>query len=65
MKLMGDGLLTEFGSVVDAAECALAWQMERQQGAHPLLRFRIGVNLGDIIFEDDDIHGDGVNLGTP
>ncbi len=64
VKLMGDGMLVEFASVVDAAQCALAWQMERQGAEDQTLRFRIGVNLGDIIFEDDDIHGDGVNLAA-
>ncbi len=64
VKLMGDGMLVEFASVVDAAQCALAWQMERQGAEDRTLRFRIGVNLGDIIFEDDDIHGDGVNLAA-
>lgn len=64
VKLMGDGVLVEFASVVDAVECALAWQMERQAAEDQTLRFRIGVNLGDIIFEDNDIHGDGVNLAA-
>jgi adenylate cyclase len=64
-KLMGDGFLVEFQSVVDAVSCAVAWQgsmaTERQK---PTLRFRIGVNLGDIIIEDGDIYGDGVNLAA-
>ena len=64
VKLMGDGMLVEFASVVDAVECALAWQTERQAAEDQTLRFRIGVNLGDIIFEDNDIHGDGVNLAA-
>ncbi len=64
VKLMGDGVLAEFASVVDAVECALAWQMERQAAEDQTLRFRIGVNLGDIIFEDNDIHGEGVNLAA-
>jgi adenylate cyclase len=69
VKLMGDGFLVEFGSVVDAVECAAAWQKgvaERDDGAAPdaRLRFRIGINLGDVIVEDDDIHGDGVNVAS-
>jgi len=64
VKLMGDGLLVEFASVVDAVGCALAWQKERQAAEDQTLRFRIGVNLGDIIFEEGDIHGDGVNVAA-
>jgi TolB-like protein len=63
VKLMGDGLLVEFASVVDAVTCALAWQngvAEQDEG----LRFRIGINLGDVIVEGDDIHGDGVNIAA-
>jgi TolB-like protein/Flp pilus assembly protein TadD len=63
VKLMGDGLLVEFASVVDAVACALAWQRgvaERDED----LRFRIGVNLGDVIVEEEDIHGDGVNIAA-
>ena len=63
VKLMGDGFLVEFASVVDAVACALAWQdgvADRGQG----LRFRIGINLGDVIVEGDDIHGDGVNIAV-
>jgi adenylate cyclase len=69
VKLMGDGLLVEFSSVVDAVACAVAWQkavVEHQattsQGAR--LQFRIGINLGDVIVEGDDIHGDGVNIAA-
>ena len=68
-KLMGDGLLAEFGSVVDAVECAVAVQKEmakRNDGAGPDERIdlRIGVNLGDVIVEGDDIHGEGVNIAA-
>jgi adenylate cyclase len=68
-KLMGDGLLVEFPSVVDATACALAWQdgvIERQAAAEEgkRLQFRIGINLGDVIVEGDDIHGDGVNIAA-
>jgi class 3 adenylate cyclase/TolB-like protein len=69
VKLMGDGLLLEFASVVDAVTCALAWQAgvdERGQGAaeEDALRFRIGINLGDVIVEGEDIYGDGVNVAA-
>lgn len=65
VKTMGDGLLVEFQSVVDAVRCAVEVQRaksERDAGmaAHRRLAFRIGVNLGDVIVEGDDIHGDGV-----
>jgi len=69
VKLIGDGLLVEFASVVDALTCALAWQtavMERQGEVDEdkQLKFRIGINLGDVIVEGDDIHGDGVNIAA-
>lgn len=69
VKLMGDGLLLEFQSVVEAVECAVAWQKgvserELEHAQETSLRFRIGINLGDVIIEGDDIHGDGVNVAT-
>ena len=69
VKLMGDGALVEFASVVDAVQCAAAIQRgmaERNQGAAEAqqIRFRIGVNLGDVIVEGDDIYGDGVNIAA-
>jgi TolB-like protein/class 3 adenylate cyclase/Flp pilus assembly protein TadD len=69
VKLMGDGLLVEFASVVDSVACALAWQKDiakHEAGGdeNTRLRFRIGINLGDVIVEDDDIHGDGVNIAA-
>ena len=60
VKLMGDGVLAEFGSVVDAVQCAVDWQSQPE----PPFVCRIGVNLGDIIVEGDDIFGDGVNLAA-
>ncbi|RWO84560.1 adenylate/guanylate cyclase domain-containing protein [Mesorhizobium sp.] len=65
VKTMGDGLLVEFHSVVDAVRCAVEVQRaksERDAGvaADRRLAFRIGVNLGDVIVEGDDIHGDAV-----
>src|SRR4051812_21828929 len=69
VKTTGDGLLLEFASVVDAVECAVAVQQvmeERNVGVPRELRmlFRIGINLGDILIEGDDILGDGVNIAA-
>ena len=66
VKTMGDGALVEFGSVVDAVTCAIAIQEALAEQNAPLptdkhVLLRIGVNLGDIIIEDGDIYGDGVN----
>ena len=68
-KLMGDGLLAEFGSVVEAVECAVALQRgmtERNDGvpAHERIDVRIGINLGDVIIEGDDRHGEGVVIAS-
>ena len=69
MKLMGDGLLAEFASVVEAVRCAVDIQ-QAMVGREPDLpderriKLRIGVNLGDIIVEGSDIYGDGVNLAA-
>ena len=67
VKTMGDGLLVEFRSVVDATQCAIEIQRRKAAVAEKgpdgeRLDFRIGINLGDIIVEGDDIHGDGVNI---
>ncbi len=69
VKLMGDGTLMEFASVVDAMECAVAIQSamaERNDGLPVEARFdlRIGINLGDVMVEDDDLYGDGVNVAA-
>lgn len=69
VNLMGDGLLVEFASLVDAMGCAMAWQAavaehEAEQAEDCRLSFRIGVNLGDVIVEGEDIHGDGVNIAA-
>ena len=69
VKLIGDGTIVEFGSVVDAVNCALSVQ---RSGASPLdhsasqpaIVLRIGINLGDVIIEGDDIYGDGVNIAA-
>ena len=59
VKLMGDGVLVEFASVVDAVQCAIDTQqaLAGQSGA---IKLRIGINLGDIIIDGEDIYGDGV-----
>jgi len=69
VKTTGDGILIEFPSVIEAISCAVAVQrgmVERNAGTPQdrQLAFRIGVNLGDIIVEDGDIHGDGVNIAA-
>jgi TolB-like protein/class 3 adenylate cyclase/tetratricopeptide (TPR) repeat protein len=68
-KLMGDGILAEFGSVVDAVECAVALQRglaERNASISKDRRFevRIGINLGEVIVEGDDRYGEGVNVAA-
>ena len=69
VKRTGDGVLLEFGSVVDAARCGI----EIQHGMHERntsvpsdqrIEFRIGIHIGDVIIEDDDIFGDGVNIAA-
>jgi len=69
VKLIGDGTIVEFGSVVDAVNCALS--VQRSDGAlpdealhEPKIVLRIGINLGDVIIEGDDIYGDGVNIAA-
>jgi len=69
IKTTGDGMLVEFQSVADAVRCAVEVQerMRRRNTDVPderRIEFRIGINLGDIIFEDGDIYGDGVNIAA-
>ena len=65
VKRMGDGYLVEFASVVDAVECAVAWQETMADAPdEDQIRFRIGINIGDVIFEGEDIYGDGVNIAA-
>lgn len=69
-KIMGDGFLIEFGSVVEAVQCAVDLQIGMEHSKADLLlgaqkmRLRIGINLGDVIVEHDDLFGDGVNLAA-
>src|SRR6185369_5902770 len=64
VKTTGDGMLVEFASAVDAVTCAVAVQEKMAnrspEGAEPRILFRIGINVGDIIIDGDDIFGDGV-----
>jgi class 3 adenylate cyclase len=69
VKNTGDGLLAEFPSVVDAVRCATEvqrWMIDRELEVpdERRIRFRIGVNLGDVIVEANDIFGDGVNVAA-
>ena len=69
VKTTGDGLLVEFASVVDAVRCAVEIQRdmaERNVDVPPerLIEFRIGINVGDIIIDESDIFGDGVNVAA-
>ena len=68
-KLMGDGLLAEFGSVVDAVECAVSLQrgLAERNASFPeaeRTQVRIGINLGEVIVEGEDRYGDGVNIAA-
>jgi len=67
VKTTGDGMLVEFYSAVDAITCAMAVQCkmaERNETFTPKITFRIGINVGDIIIDGDDIFGDGVNVAA-
>jgi TolB-like protein len=66
-KLMGDGLLAEFGSAVQAAECAVALQRglaDRNASASRSIQMRIGINLGEVIIDENDCYGEGVNIAA-
>src|SRR5438270_13747662 len=69
VKTTGDGFLVEFPSVVDAVRCAvdIQRQMAERNAAVPperRIQYRIGLNVGDIIIDDKDIYGDGVNIAA-
>ena len=69
VKTTGDGLLVEFASVVDAVRCAVAVQQAMPErdtglGAESRIELRIGINLGDVIVEGDDLYGDGINIAA-
>src|SRR5437899_2804379 len=69
VKTTGDGMLVEFASVVDAVRCAVEVQQAMPErntgvGADSCIELRIGINLGDVIVEGDDLYGDGVNIAA-
>jgi adenylate cyclase len=69
VKTTGDGFLVEFASVVDATRCAMEVQLSIKERNISVprdkrLEFRIGINVGDVIVEDDDLFGDGVNIAA-
>jgi adenylate cyclase len=70
VKSTGDGLLAEFGSAVDAVSCAVRIQSAIRDGevaaasGEPAIAYRIGINVGDIVIDGDDIFGDGVNVAA-
>jgi adenylate cyclase len=69
VKTTGDGLLVEFPSVVEAVACAVEFQRGMAERNAPIpnnerIDFRVGINLGDVIVEENDIHGDGVNIAA-
>lgn len=69
VKLMGDGALVEFASAVDSVECGIAIQNEVAEhtstaSGDKAIQLRIGINLGDIIIEQGDIFGEGVNVAA-
>ncbi len=69
VKLMGDGMLAEFPSVVDAVRAAVETQQAMAEHNSGLpedkrIEFRVGINLGDVVIDGDDIHGDGVTVAA-
>src|SRR5712692_4499188 len=68
VKTTGDGLLVEISSVVDALRCAAEWQASmadrNARSEDNRIEFRMGINVGDVAVEDDDIFGDGVNVAA-
>ena len=69
VKTTGDGMLAEFGSAQDAVRCAIDIQiaMAERESASPMesrIIYRVGINLGDVVFDEGDIFGDGVNVAS-
>jgi adenylate cyclase len=62
LRTLGDGTLSSFTSVVDAVNCAL--EIQRTIRDEPELSLRIGIHIGDVVFEEDEIYGDGVNVAS-
>ncbi|MEX0304388.1 MAG: tetratricopeptide repeat protein [Leisingera sp.] len=69
IKLTGDGMIAEFSSVVEAVQCAVSIQIEMgaREAGEPedrRIRYRVAINLGDVIFDEGDVYGDGVNIAA-
>ena len=69
VKTTGDGMLAEFASAYDAVRCAIEIQngmlrREKDHSEDEKIKYRVGINVGDIVFDDDDIFGDGVNVAS-
>ena len=69
VKTTGDGLLAEFSSAQDAVRCAIEIQTgmasrEADEAEDQRILYRVGINVGDVVFDDDDIYGDGVNVAA-
>lgn len=69
VKTTGDGMLAEFASAQDAVRCAIGIQtaMAEREAASPMacrITYRVGINLGDVVFEEGDVFGDGVNVAS-
>lgn len=62
VKRMGDGWIVEFASVADAVRCAL--HIQQGLSDHEIIRLRMGIHTGDVVFEDEDVLGDGVNVAA-
>lgn len=62
VKDMGDGWLVEFSSVNDAVNCAM--RVQDQLESHDIIKLRVGVHIGDVVHEDNDVFGDGVNIAA-
>ena len=62
VKRMGDGWLVEFAAVSDAVNCAIA--VQEGLSAHEIIRLRTGIHIGEVVFEDEDVFGDGVNIAA-
>ena len=62
IKRMGDGWLVEFPNISNAVNCAMS--VQRRLSKHPLIRLRVGIHIGDVTFQDDDIYGDGINVAA-
>ena len=62
VKRMGDGWLVEFASVADAVVCAIV--VQESLAGHEVIKLRVGIHIGDVVFEEEDIYGDGVNIAA-